>query len=182
MARIVPHGAATTLPCGATAQHPTIFCTMASPDTPASRMPNALPVPASLQAAAQAARARGEPLVVMVTLAGCAFCDIVRNSHLLPMLRRGEVQAVQIDMLDRRTPLLDWRGQTTTGYELARAWRIGVAPTLLFVDDRGRELAERLEGMGVPDFYGPYLEQRLAHARARLRQAAGQAPGAPPPR
>lgn len=174
MVRIVPHGGDdAALPPGVTIEHPITRCTMASPDTPATRAPNALPVPASLQAAARAARARGEPLVVMVTLAGCAFCDMVRNQHLLPMWRRGDIHAVQIDMLDRRTPLLDLRGQSTTGYDLARARRIGVAPTLLFVDDRGRELAERLEGMGVPDFYGPYLEQRLAYARARLRDGAG---------
>lgn len=140
-----------------------------STPTASSRAHAALPVPASLQTAAQAARTRNEPLVVMVTLAGCTFCDIVRNSHLLPMLRRGEVQAVQIDMLDRTTPLLDLSGQPTTGYAQARAWRISMAPTLLFVDDRGRELTERMEGMGLADYYGPYLDARLAEARARLR-------------
>lgn len=130
---------------------------------------DALPTPASLPQAAAVARAQGEPLVVMVTLRGCAFCDIVRRHHLLPMLRRGEVHAVQVDMLDRSTALQGFDGQPTTGYALARGWRISVAPTLLFVDERGRELAERLEGMGLADFYGPYLEQRLQQARQRLR-------------
>lgn len=133
---------------------------------------HALPVPSSLPAAAQAARTRGEPLVVMVTLAGCAFCDVVRQHHLGPMLQRGEVVAVQVDMRDRRTPLIDFQGRATTGYELARAWRVRVAPTLLFLDERGRELAERLEGMGVADFYGPYLEERLRTARAVLARTA----------
>ncbi|MDM7457263.1 MAG: hypothetical protein P3W97_008460 [Tepidimonas sp.] len=138
--------------------------------TAASPRPPALPVPESLQAAARAAAARQEPLVVMVTLAGCAFCDVVRNHYLGPMLQRGEIHAVQIDMLDRRTPLLDLQGRTTTGYDQARAWRVRVAPTVLFVDERGRELAERLEGLGVADFYGPYLEARLSSARAQLRR------------
>lgn len=127
-----------------------------------------LPVPSSLPQAAQAAAARGEPLVVMVTLRGCAFCDVVRRHHLLPMLRRGEVQAVQIDMLDRSTPLETFGARRTTGYEQARAWRVTVAPTLLFLDAQGRELAERMEGMGLADFYGPYLEERLQQARQRL--------------
>lgn len=135
----------------------------------AARPAATLPVPASLPEYARAATARGEPLVVMVTLAGCAFCEVVRGHYLEPMLQRGEVVAVQLDMRDRRTPVQDWQGRPSTGYELARAWRVRVAPTLLFVDERGRELAERLEGMGVADFYGPYLEQRLAQARAQLR-------------
>ncbi|MCS6811779.1 MAG: hypothetical protein RMK34_08990 [Tepidimonas sp.] len=129
-----------------------------------------LPVPTSLPQAAAVAHARGEPLVLMVTLRGCAFCDVVRRHHLLPMLRRGEVQAVQIDLLDRSTPLEGFDGRRTTGYEQARAWRVTVAPTLLFLDERGRELAERLEGMGLAEFYGPYLEQRLQQARQRLRR------------
>lgn len=141
---------------------------MSTPVSAPPRPPAALPVPASLQTAAQAARAQGEPLVVMVTLAGCAFCEVVRNHYLGPMLRRGEVQAVQIDMLDRRTPLLDLQGRPTSGYEQARAWRVRVAPTVLFLDERGRELAERLEGIGVADFYGPYLDERLQTARAQL--------------
>ncbi|TSE30676.1 thioredoxin fold domain-containing protein [Tepidimonas charontis] len=135
----------------------------------AARPAATLPVPASLPEYARAATARGEPLVVMVTLAGCAFCEVVRGHYLEPMLQRGEVVAVQLDMRDRRTPVQDWQGRPSTGYELARAWRVRVAPTLLFLDERGRELAERLEGMGVADFYGPYLEQRLAQARAQLR-------------
>ncbi|WP_334135643.1 thioredoxin family protein [Tepidimonas sp.] len=141
-----------------------------STTTLSARAPqSALPTAASLQTEARTAVARGEPLVVMVTLAGCAFCDVVRGHYLGPMQQRGEVVAVQVDMLDRRTALRDVQGHPTTGYELARSWRVRVAPTVLFLDDRGRELAERLEGMGVADFYGPYLEQRLAQARAQLR-------------
>ncbi|OBS31742.1 hypothetical protein A9O67_12245 [Tepidimonas fonticaldi] len=141
---------------------------MSTPAAAPARPPAALPVPASLQTAAQAAVAQKEPLVVMVTLAGCAFCEVVRNHYLGPMLQRGEIHAVQIDMLDRRTPLLDLQGRSTTGYDQARAWRVRVAPTVLFLDERGRELAERLEGIGVADFYGPYLDERLRTARTQL--------------
>ncbi|TDQ39295.1 thioredoxin fold domain-containing protein [Tepidicella xavieri] len=132
-------------------------------------LPEILPVPGSLRAAAAAARSRGEPLVVMVTLKGCAFCDVVRNNYLGPMFQRGEVYAVQLNMLDRRTALQDIQGQLTTPYAQAREWRARIAPTVLFLDHEGREIAERLEGMSVADFYGAYLQQRLDAARARLR-------------
>lgn len=54
-----------------------------------------------------------------------------------------------------------------------QAWRIvflwaSLAPTVLLLGPSGRELAERLVGAGVPDFYGAYLEQRLATARCSL--------------
>jgi thioredoxin-related protein len=133
-------------------------------------LPDILPIPASLKAAAQAARLRGEPLVVMVTLKGCAFCDVVRNNYLGPMSQRGEVAAVQLNMLDRKSVLQDLQGRSTTPYDQARAWKARMAPTLLFLDVDGREIAERLEGMTVADFYGAYLQQRLDAARRVLRQ------------
>lgn len=131
--------------------------------------PLALPSPSSLRAAAQAAAARGEPLVVMTTLAGCPYCDLVRNHHLLPLRREGAVQAVQIDIRDRTSNLQGFAGENTTPAEQARAWKARFAPTVLFLGPNGQELAERLVGVAVPDFYGDYLQARLSEARNKLK-------------
>jgi hypothetical protein len=128
-----------------------------------------LPSPASLRGAALAAAARGEPLVVMTTLAGCPYCDLVRNHHLLPMLRQQLVHAIQIDTRDRTSNLQGFDGTSTTPADQVTMWKARFAPTVLFFGPRGDELAERLVGVAVADFYGEYLEQRLQHARARLR-------------
>lgn len=128
----------------------------------------ALPTPASLRGAARAAAARGEPLVVMTTLPGCPYCDLVRNHYLLPMHREGKVQAVQLDLRDRTANLQDFQGQTRTPADVARSWKARFAPTVLFFGPDGQELAERLVGVAVPDFYGDYLDARLTEARRRL--------------
>jgi thioredoxin-related protein len=134
------------------------------------RAPIALPTPASLRAAAQSAWARGEPLVVMTTLAGCPYCDLVRQHHLLPMVKAGEVVAVQVDVRDRRTLLQGFQGESASPAELVASWKAKFAPTVLFFGARGEELAERLEGVAVPDFYGEYLAARLEQARLKLRK------------
>ena len=118
---------------------------------------------------AQAAAARGEPLVVMTTLTGCPYCDLVRNHHLLPMLRQGQVHAIQIDVRDRTSTLQGFDGSMTTPADQAKAWKARFAPTVLFLGPKGDELAERLVGVAVADFYGEYLNERLQQARARLR-------------
>lgn len=128
-----------------------------------------LPSPTSLRGSAQAAVARGEPLVVMTTVAGCPYCDLVRNHHLLPMLRQGLVHAVQLDIRDRSSNLQGFDGSMTTPAEQAKAWKARFAPTVLFLGAKGEELAERLVGVAVPDFYGEYLDARLQQARTRLR-------------
>ena len=73
-------------------------------------------------------------------------------------------------MLDRKSALQDLQGRTTTPYDQARAWKARMAPTLLFLDSEGREIAERLEGMTVADFYGAYLQERIDAARRVVRQ------------
>ena len=130
----------------------------------------ALPTPASLRGAALAAAARGEPLVVMTTLKGCVYCELVRNNYLAPMRREGLVVAVQLDVQDRQSNLQGFAGDTTTPADQARAWKARFTPTVMFFGPDGQELAERLVGVAVPDFYGEYLEARLTEARGKLKK------------
>ena len=129
-----------------------------------------LPTPPSLRGAALAAAARGEPLVVMTTLKGCVYCELVRNSYLAPMQREGLLVAVQVDVQDRQSNLQGFAGDTTTPADQARAWKARFTPTVMFFGPDGQELAERLVGAAVPDFYGEYLEARLTEARGKLKK------------
>jgi thioredoxin-related protein len=131
-------------------------------------MTDQLPTPTSLRGAAVAAAARGQPLVVMITLTGCPYCEIVRRQYLLPMRREGLVHAVQLDVMDRTGNLQGFDGQMSTPAALASAWKARFTPTVLFFGPDGRELAERLVGVAVPEFYGEYLEARLNEARGKL--------------
>lgn len=136
----------------------------------AARPKVALPSPASLRAAAQGAGSKGEPLVLMTTLVGCPYCDLVREHHLFPMNRAGEIVAVQLDIRDRRSLLQGFNGESSSPAEQVDHWKAKFAPTVLFFGPQGQELAERLVGMAVPDFYGEYLDARLGEARRRLRK------------
>lgn len=127
----------------------------------------ALPVPASLQDAARDAATKGEPLVLLVSLPGCPYCELVRRSYLLPLRTEG-LQAFQINVTDNRQPVRDFAGIPSTGAALARHWQATFTPTVLFFDARGNEIAQRLVGVAVPDFYGAYLDAELTTARGRL--------------
>ncbi|MFM8547565.1 MAG: thioredoxin fold domain-containing protein, partial [Betaproteobacteria bacterium] len=142
----------------------------------------------------------GKPLVLMFSLRGCPWCDALRREHFEGLQQRQEserVLAFEVDMSDSRQfgeggstgqATVPVTGQVTgqaashppatgvpTGWgvssprELARQFRIRLAPTVLFLGPQG-EIAERLVGYGSPDFYGAYLEQRIAQSRAALTQ------------
>ncbi len=106
----------------------------------------------------------------MTTLVGCPYCDFVRNQYLIPLSAEGKVQAVQLDIRDRSSNLQGFDGANTTPAEQTRIWKARFAPTVLFLGPDGQELAERLVGVAVPDFYGEYLLGRLDQARSRLKK------------
>jgi thioredoxin-related protein len=122
-----------------------------------------LPVPHSLQYELTKAIQQKQVLIVMVSLEGCPFCRIARASYLGPMQKAG-MPIVQLDMRSTQA-VLDFQGHKTTHDQLIKQWRIAIAPTLLFFGSGGKEVAERMEGGYLPDFYGPYLEERISKAR-----------------
>lgn len=115
---------------------------------------------------AAALRAKA-PLLVMVSLDGCVHCALVRDQHLVPLRAQGRQPVVQVDMRSDR-PLVDFAGQRRTHDQVVRSWGVDAAPTLLFFGHEGREIAPRLRGASIPDFYGAYLEDRIQIARREL--------------
>jgi hypothetical protein len=127
----------------------------------------ALPVPVSLPDALAAALKNGSPLVVMVSLAGCPFCVIARDHYLAPLQGQSGLSIVQLDMRSRQL-VQDFSGASQTHDQLIRGWGVKVAPTVLFLGRGGAEVAERMVGGYIPDFYGAYLDDRLRTARASV--------------
>ncbi len=130
---------------------------------------SALPVPLSLPDELTKALKRGSPLLVMVSLDGCPFCKVVRENYLLPLHNSQGLAIVQIDMRGQQT-VQGFGGATQTHEALSRSWGIKVAPTLLFFGRNGVEVAQRLAGGYLPDFYGAYLDDRVQQARASFTQ------------
>ena len=119
----------------------------------------ALPMPGSLASALEAALVRNRALVMMVSLPGCPWCKLVRQSYLAPLLAEGQ-PVIEMDMQDQRG-IVGFDGAATTAVRLAESLRVRVAPTVLFLGRGGRELAPRLTGVTSEDFYGAYLQDRV---------------------
>ena len=136
----------------------------AAPQTP-------LPLATDLQADGRVSRSRRVPIVILFSLPGCPYCEIVRRSHLAPMLRdpRESARAIirQVD-IDSDQSVVGFGGATTTHEAIARANGVRSVPVVAFWDGEGRPLADPLKGMLLADFYAAYLESALESARTRL--------------
>lgn len=128
-------------------------------------LPPSLSLPDELARALQS----GNPLVVMVSLAGCPYCKIARENYLGPMREQQGLPVVQVDMQSPQATQ-DFKRVAVTHEQLIRTWGAKIAPTVLFFGRNGVEIAERLEGGYLPDFYGSYLDARLTAARLAVKK------------
>ena len=131
--------------------------------------PITLPSTDSLAASLEQALQAKQPLVVMVSLHGCPFCKVVRENYLHPLRATG-LQVVQVDMRNPRV-LVDFDGTSLTQDAWVKKQNIKLAPTVMFFGALGREVASRLKGAYLPDFYGAYLDDQLAAARKAVAGA-----------
>ena len=127
-----------------------------------------LPFPADLALAARLANAAGQPLVLMVSLPGCPWCELLRRNYLGPM--RGEgVAAYEFMVNERSRTLQNFQAQRIMPAALSSDLKITITPTLLFLGRDGQEIASRIEGVASADFIGALLNERLSIARERLQ-------------
>lgn len=144
--------------------------------------PHGIERPASHDALLRDAARDGTVIVALFSLPGCPYCEAVRREqlrHLAAGQAAQRLRVVEYDLSDR-TPFADTAarapdpahaadaGRPRTPAALAASLEVRVAPTVAFIGPDGREIAERLVGYSSPDFYGAYLEQRIAQARNRI--------------
>lgn len=144
---------------------------LATPAAGAADDPD-LPLATDLRADGRDAQARRIPLVVLFSIPGCPHCREVRRSHLRPLSRDPERAALAIVRqanVGGGENVVGFDGVATTHGALARAHGIRFAPVVAFWDGTGQVLAQSLNGMLLPDFYGAYLDQSLEASLRRLR-------------
>jgi thioredoxin-related protein len=127
-----------------------------------------LPWPADLRTLSLEAQRRGEPLVLMVSLPGCPWCELLRRNYLVPMRFEG-VSAFEFMINERSQRIADFKGQRISPAAWSEAMKVKFTPTLLFFNAQGQEIAPRIEGVASADFIGAILDERLATARERIK-------------
>ncbi len=116
---------------------------------------------------------KGAPIIVIFVGHPCPYCEYVEERHLVPMQRRvdaGEEDKVVIrvvEISDDRT-LIDFSGEEITVSSFVERHNGRFTPTLLFFGPDGEQHAEPLVGVSSEDYYGGYLEDRLAQVRETL--------------
>jgi hypothetical protein len=127
-------------------------------------MDSVRPLPAEHDAAP------GGITVLLFSQVDCEFCAEIREHYLKPLLaeRRTGVTVAE-SRIDADFPIRDWQGRPTTQRLFSAGQGVRFAPTVMFFDVSGHSLAAPIVGLSS-DFFGSYLEQRIATALAAARK------------
>ena len=121
---------------------------------------------------AQLATKQQKVLIIYFTATYCSFCKRLNNDVIQPMYRnegyRNKVILREI-VMDEQSTITDFNGKATDVDDLASKYNIQATPTLIFVDEKGNEIAERLEGYQSVDFYWYYLDKSIDSALAKIK-------------
>lgn len=138
---------------------------------------SALQAPADLAADGAQADSRGQPVVILFSLPGCHYCDVVRQHYLAPLLRdapehaRPVIREVQVN---GRAAFAGFDRARTTHNAFAARHGVRFAPTVMFFDRHGNPIAQPIIGGDTAGLYGGYLDNAFAEATRKL--TGGQAP------
>jgi thioredoxin-related protein len=119
------------------------------------------------------AEKRGVPILLMVSQHHCGFCEQMKQEVLHPM----QLSGVYSDQVLMRELLID-PGETLTNFEgrpeaaesFSSRYQVRVTPTLLFLDGKGNEVAERIIGINTVDYLLFYIEDAIESARGKMAE------------
>jgi thioredoxin-related protein len=144
--------------------------------SPALRAEVEVPVTADLQADGQLAHARRLPILLVFSAQDCSYCEMLEEEFLRPMLLSGDYRdriIIRKLLLDNGSRLTDFSGQRIDATRLSERYSITVTPTMLFLDEHGAELAQRMVGINTPELFGGYLDDCIETALLMIRNPAG---------
>ncbi len=129
-----------------------------------------IPVAGNLQ---QTAAENGPHRVYLIMFGAehCPFCYDMRDLYLEPMLSdpaytdRVVIREVEID---QDAAMVDFEGNRTLQSVYARRFGVFLTPTLVFLDSKGREMAEKIVGLGDENYFTWYLDEAIDKALHKI--------------
>ncbi len=127
----------------------------------------------NLQQDGQLAAERDVPLLLMISAEECPYCKVMESDYLIPLLRNRDydervvIRKVYMDSFD---DIIGFSGEAVAPTDLSQDYGVWVTPTLLFLDEKGKEVQKRMIGLGVRDFVSAYIDESLVRATNALKQ------------
>ena len=138
---------------------------------PVAAESDSLPQAVDLERLGQSAEEKGIPILLMVSQYHCGFCELMKREVLQPMLISGDyADRVMIRelLIDPGETVTNFEGRREAGDSFSGRYRVYVTPTLLFLDGKGHEMAERILGINTIDYLLFYIEEAIDESAGKM--------------
>lgn len=109
--------------------------------------------------------------VIYFSASYCAFCkqltEDVLNAVRVNKDYQRTVTLTEIQ-IDGTESIIDFNNKTIDPEIFSEQYNIQITPTLVFIDDSGREIVKRTVGYQNNEFYWYYLDKKLLKANNKL--------------
>lgn len=126
------------------------------------------------QAAAQEARTRQLPILVLLSASDCDNCRIVKEDFLAPMLKSGEYTdqvIIRVIETDSGESLRNFNGELQGSEVFANHYSPELTPTVVLLDAGGNQIVPAISGMSTVEFYGGFLDEAISASLTIIRQS-----------
>ncbi|MET0123157.1 MAG: thioredoxin fold domain-containing protein [Candidatus Thiodiazotropha sp. 6PLUC9] len=128
---------------------------------------NRFPVADDLYKLGAEAEKRELPILLLISQYHCEYCERIKREVLQPMQTNKDFQnrvLVGELMIDAGEKVVDFQGKQVESAAFSQRYGVFVTPTLLFLDNQGREAAERILGINTLDYLVFYIEDAIEKA------------------
>lgn len=119
----------------------------------------------------QIMREKKIPLLLAFEASHCNYCARLKTEHLQPMNNNeGYTQRILIRtiQIDGKNEITGFNGEKISPSKLSKEYKAFLTPTMLFLNDKGDEVAKRMLGYNSPDYFGFYLDQAIEAAEKKV--------------
>lgn len=105
-----------------------------------------------------------QALIVYIAAETCSFCRALDEEVMQALVNSDAYKnkvIVRRLLLEDYFTLVDFNSKTISADEFIQRYQIRATPTLLFLDSKGEEIAQRLEGYRKNTFYWTYLDRAI---------------------
>ncbi|MBD3756166.1 MAG: thioredoxin fold domain-containing protein [Gammaproteobacteria bacterium] len=138
----------------------------------AARAGEILPLAVDLQKAGAVAEKHQVPVVIFFTATWCNYCKKLEQNILHPLLETTDMESYaefsQVVMDQAHWMMKDFDGRPVEMKDYAQTKSVVVAPTTLFFNSKGEQIAEPILGLTLEEHYPGHLEKRINQALEKL--------------
>ena len=110
-------------------------------------------------------------LVLMFHAAHCPYCALMENDILSPMIKSQEYDKkvlIRKLQIDESREIKDFQGKVIEPSDFSDRYDAKLTPTLVFLDYKGNEKAEKMIGINTVELFGAYLDVEIDKLKSNI--------------